>query len=146
MNIVEQIHDAIVSLVQTNLPTYQRLKRIFEPEQNDLRNAEKGFGVRMLSASNRAGPMRHYALDHGFEIVFSRTFQERLDDDKINDVILDLYNQIDTIIVQAFLTKLSLPLVVDLVDSPSISEPQILENKAVILRLQLNVKYRNAIA
>jgi len=145
MNIVEQIHDAIVNLVQANLPSYQRLKRIFDPEQNDLRNAERGFGVRMLSASTRSGPMRHYALDQGFEIIFSRTFAERLDDDQINEVILDMYNQIDTIIVQSLYTKLSLPSVVDLVDSPAISEPQILQNRAVILRLNLNVKYRNAI-
>lgn len=146
MNIVSQIHTNIKSVASTVLGgTWHELRRVFDPEQNDSRTAENAYGVRHGAASSADGVMRYYTMDHSFTVVLSRRFVDRLSDAEIQTVINDLYNKADSILVEVFLKKLSLPTIVLIVDNPSIAEPRVLGNQSVILELSFNVKYRNAV-
>lgn len=145
-NIVEQVFDSVTSIFQANLTGYTPLRRVFNPELGDLRNISKGYGVIHGAASDTTGPIRFYNLDHSFKGVLVRSFVERLDDAAIQEVINELYDKIDTLLVQMFLTKLNLPAIVSIVNNPSIDEPEILDNQAVVIRFGFNVKYRNQIA
>lgn len=146
MNIVEQIYDSMTTLVQNQLGVdYKKMRKIFQPDLNDLRSAEKSFAVRHLAANTADGVQRYYTMDHGFEVMVSRVFVDRLDDIQIQEVINELYSKLDDIITEALIKKLGLPSIVMIVSDPSISEPEVLENRSVLMRLQMNVKYRNAV-
>jgi hypothetical protein len=147
-NIVSQIHTAIDTLVATQLgASYQRMRKMYNPGENDLRNSKSCYAVLHGSASNAEGVTRVYTLNHAFRVQIMTTFVDRLDDSKIQTEINSLYDKIDAILVNMHLTKLGLSSIVLLVNEPSIDEPQILfENTAVLISFGINVRYRNAIA
>lgn len=146
MNIVEQIHDAIKSTTASVLGAgWVEMRRVFDPSQNDTRTAGMAYGVLHGSASGAAGVQRYYTMDHQFAVVLSRSVVERQDDTEHQAVINEMYDVADDLLVEVFLKKLGLPSIVIIVDNPSISEPQILENGTVIMRVGFNVKYRNAV-
>jgi len=146
MNVVEQIYDSITAITQTVLGVeYKPLRRVFNPTLNDLRSSEKAFGVLHGAASSSDGVMRFYTLDHSFQVLLSRRFVDRQDDVAIQETINNLYDHADGLLVEMFLKKLNLTSIVMIVDRPSISEPEILDNQAVLLRVGFNVKYRNQI-
>jgi hypothetical protein len=144
--IVKDIFDAITTTTQTELgSTWNKLRRVYAPELNDFRTGENAFAVKHLSASSADTTLRFYTLDHLFEVILSRSFVERLSDDEIQIAINDLYDQADKLLVKFFISKLGIPANVMIVDQPSLSEPEVLENQLVILRVGFNVKYRNQV-
>jgi hypothetical protein len=144
--VVEDIFDAITTTTGSTLGTdWIKLRRVFAPEVLDLRTAEQAYGVKHLAASSADGVTKFYTLDHGFEVILSRTFADRLDDTDIQDTINDLYDKADDLLVEFFLNKLGLPATVLVIDQPSLGEPEVLDNQVVILRVGFNVKYRNRI-
>jgi hypothetical protein len=147
-NIVDQIHGAIETSVATVLgANYQKMRRIYNPSENDLRNSKSSYSVLHGAASSSIGITNHYTLDHSFRIQVMTTFIDRLDDANIQDEINSLYSKIDDILVNMHLTKLGLPSIVLVVNEPSIDEPQVLfENTAVLISFGINVRYRKAIA
>ena len=146
-DIVSQIHTAIESIVTAQLGSgFEKMRRIYNPSENDLRNSRNSYSVKHGSANSSSGVTRVYTLDHEFSIQIMSTFVDRRDDSNIQSEINLLYSKIDDILVNMHLSKLSLPAIVLMVDGPSIDEPQILfENTAVLISFGINVKYRNAI-
>lgn len=147
MNIVEQIYDQIVTVTDSALGTgtYTRLRKVFSPEENDLRNINQAFGVRHGAASTADGVTRVYTMDHGFEVLLAKRASTRNSDLTIQETINELYDKADDVFRNIHLTKLNLPSIVLIVDSPNIGVPEILENECVLLTLGFNVKYRSAI-
>ena len=148
MNLVEQINTALKTQVTTVLgPTYKELQYIFDVGKNSERGLTSAYGVRPLSASNAVGVTRYYTLDQSFEVILTGIAARTVNDtDKFN-LIFTLYDKVDQILNQCFLTKLGLPNIVLLVDSPSINEIEFFdENQFIVLRFSLNVKYRRLIA
>lgn len=147
-NIVTQIHGAIETLVATQLGgTYEKMRKIYNPSENDMRNAKSSYAVLHGAASNAEGVTRVYTLNHSFRVQVMTSFVDRLDNANIQTEINSLYDKIDAILVNMHLTKLGLPSIVLLVNEPSIDEPQVLfENTAVLISFGINVRYRNAIA
>lgn len=146
--LVTQIHTAIESLVASQLGgSYQKMRKIYNPNENDLRNAKSSYAVLHGAASNSEGVTRVYTLNQSFRVQLMTTFIDRLDDTKIQTEINSLYDKIDAILVNMHLTKLGLSSIVLLVNEPFIDEPQVLfENTAVLMSFGINVRYRNAIA
>lgn len=147
MNIVEQIYDQIVILTDLALGTgtYTRLRKVFNPEQNDFRNVNQAFGVRHGSASTADGVTRVYTMDHTFEVLLAKRASSRDTDLTIQETMNELYNKADEVFRTIHLRKLNLPSIVLIVDSPNIGEPEVLDNECVLLTLGFNVKYRSAI-
>ena len=145
-DVVKDIYDALETLVQDTLgASWKKLPRVFEPETNDFRSGENGWGVRRGGASPAEAPLKHYALDHTHEIVLSRTVPNRMNDDEIQNAINDLYLQAQKIFVASLITKLSNPANVMIVNDPFSERPDILVNGTVILVSGFNVRYRNQI-
>jgi hypothetical protein len=145
-NLVEQIRSGITTIITTNLSGYNSMRFVQSPERNDSRTIEKSYGVRALSASFADnGVLKTYTLDHDFEVILARRYIERDNDDNLLTVIDDLFNQADTIFVKALGTKLSLPTIVSNVHSPTLSEPEVLDNSIVLLRIGFTVNYRNTL-
>lgn len=147
MNIVEQIYDGIVTVTDAALGTgtYTRLRKVFSPEQNDFRSVNQAFGVRHQGASSAAGVTRVYTMDHAFEVVLAKRASSRDSDLTIQETINELYDKADDVFRNIHLTKLALPSIVLIVDTPTIGAPEILDNECVLLTLGFNVKYRSAI-
>lgn len=145
--IVSQIHAAIGTQVATTLgATYQKMRHMYVPETNDLRNAYKSYCVLHGAASNAEGITRVYTLDQEFRVQILNTYIDRLDDANIQSEINTLYDKIDSILVAMFLSKLGLPSIVLIVNDPAIEEPKVLGNQAVMISFRVNVRYRNSIA
>lgn len=147
MNIVEQIYDSIVTVTDAALGTgtYTRLRKVFQPEENDFRNVNQAFGVRHQSAFSAAGVTRVYTMDHGFEVLLVKRASNRDSDLTVQETINELYDKADDVFRNIHLTKVGLPSIVLIVDTPQIGAPEILENGCVLLTLGFNVKYRSAI-
>ena len=145
-NIVEQIHDQIKSQTQTELgATWTEMPRVFDPTNNDLRSIKRSFGVLHGAAFSVEGITKVYTLDQTFTVLLATSFSERIDDDATQDEINTLYNQADELLKKFIASKLALPSVVHYVSNPSIDAPEILENSAVLLRVNFDVRYRSLI-
>jgi hypothetical protein len=144
--IVTSIFNAITSTVTTALgPDYKQLRNIFKPEDNDLRIINKAYAVRHGASTNADGITRHYTMDQRFEVVLVNRASQRDDDAATQAIFGVLYDKADDILRAAFSTKLGIPSIVLNVDSPEISQPELLENDAAVIVLSFNVKYRQAV-
>jgi hypothetical protein len=141
-----QIFSAIDDICQSVCSDYVKLRRVYDVSQNDARNISKAYGIIHGEAENTDGVTRFYTLDQKFEIVLVNRAVDRDNDADIQAVINTMYDKAESLFNQIFLSKLGLPAIVLIVDNPSMSKPQILENGAAILVLSFNVKYRKAIA
>lgn len=145
--VVGDIHAAIKTLAASVLgASYNELKYIYSPEKNDLRNIKTAYAVTHGQASSADGVTRVYTMDQVFTLIIVKRAIRRDSDDDIQTVINEIYSKADDFLVQAFLTKLGLSSTVLIVDQPEISEPEILDNESVLIRVSFNVKYRKAIA
>lgn len=145
-NLVSQIHAGILAQCSTTLgATYHKMRRPYAPDQEDLRSAKKCYGVIHNAAVNAEGVTRVYTLDHGFTILLMTTVVQTMDDDDIQVQINDLYDKADDLLSDLVSSKINLPAIVLVVNEPGLSEPEILANKAVLLRVSFNVKYRSSV-
>lgn len=128
-------------------PGAQELPYIFDVEKNDLRRSEDSFGIRPLSASNAETITRNYTLDHGFELILTRSVPRGNQDDSQKIAALEvLYDRGDEFFKALVNTKINLPSVVLNVFDPEFSEPEFDEGgKIAILRMQYVVKYRSSL-
>ena len=147
--VVADIRTGIESRVSTSLgATYQKLRRFYDPEQNDFRAVKKGYAVVQLGAidASTEGTFKHYTLDQQFDVLLTNTFSDRGDDADIQTAIEVLYDEADKLLVDFLGTGLNTISVTDgmvlTTNQPGLSEPEILANSAVLLRVSFNVKYR----
>lgn len=145
--VVTSIFNAVTSTVTTALGAeYKQLRNIFAIEENDLRVINKAYAVRHGETSNAEGINRVYTMDQRFEVVIVNRAGTRDDDAATQAIFNNLYDKADDILRLAFSSKLGLSSVILNVDSPAISQPQLLENDAAVIILSFNVKYRKSIA
>lgn len=145
--VVSSIFSAVVTTVTTALgATYKALPNIYKLEENDFRVIEKAYAVRHGASSFADGVTRHYTMDQRFEVVLVNRATTRNNDSDVQTAFNTLYDKADDILRASFSTKLGLSSVIINVDSPEISEPQILDNGAAVIIVAFNVKYRKAIA
>ena len=144
--IVKSVYDALKSQVSTTLgATWSELSYLFNVEQNDRKEARKGFGVIPGAAVNNPSILKTYTLDQTFEIILTQTNTNELkDDDKINALLDDLYNQASEIFKDTLNTQLGIPTIVFTVSDPNMNEPEFTENY-IVLRIQVTVKWRESL-
>lgn len=146
--IVSDIITAAESLAATTFgATYQRLVFVYDVGKNTVNQAKLAYGVRPLAAIPVDGVMKTYTVDHTFELVLTDTIARALSDDERRSTLNTMYDKADEFFKAAVNTKLSNPNVVWVVQSPSMSEPEFLDDhKYVILRMQFVVKYRSSLS
>ena len=145
-NIVEQIYDSVVTLTGTELgATWTRLSKVFDPAQNNFREINQAFGVRPRGALTSEGVTRVYTMDHTFDVLLAKRASSRDSDLAILETEFILFSAADELFKKFFLSKLALPSIVLIVNSPSLSDPEVLDNGCVLLTASFNVKYRNLI-
>ena len=143
-DIVNQIHGKIRTLGLAELGSeWQYMRKVFDPTQNDLRGSEKAYGVLHGGATDTAGILKHYTVDQDFELLLMCSLANLSDDADIQVEINDIYDQIDELFKLFLASKLELPAIVLNVDTQSISQPEVLDNNAVLIRAAINVKYRS---
>jgi hypothetical protein len=141
MNTVQQIYDQLVTVSQDKLGVnWQRLRKIYDPAQNDFRNIEQAFAVRHQAASSDADATQVYVLTQLFEVLLADRAANRDSDLAIQDRLNVLYDKADEIFKEAVRTKLSLEFVTQ-VSGLQFREPVLLENGAILLTAGLDVKY-----
>lgn len=145
--IVQDIVTNVNSIAATVLgASYHQLRFIFSVEKNDIRAGEKAYGCRPLAAIPAESVTRHYTLDHDFELILTDTIGRSDDDTQRSDALNTMYDKADEIFKELVNTKVGLPLVVLLLTSPSLAEPEILnDQKLVVLRMNFTVRYRSAL-
>lgn len=147
-NLVENINDALTTLVGTELSTgYSVLNYIHTIEKNFLNGSKNRYGVRPLNASSASGVTRVYTLDHSFQIIITSEYiNSGVDDIAQREETFVLYDKMDEVFKAAYLTKVGLPNTILNIDNISIQEPEYLDaHNVVVLRADFNIKYRQAI-
>lgn len=141
MTTVTQVHAALLDTCSVVLgASWQRLKKVFEPAQNDLRNIELGYGVRHGAAGPSEDITVVYSMAHQFDILLTDRSANRDNDLAVQDRINSLYDKADQIFKKALQTRLSLPFVT-LVSGLRFEKPELLENGAILLIASLDVNY-----
>ena len=147
--VVADIRTGIEGRVATLLgASYQKLRRFYTAEQNTQRGAEKGYAVIEGAASDASseGTFKFYTLDQEFQIIIVDTIARDTEDSFKQTVAEELYDKADEMLVDFLGSGLGTISVTNGIilttNSPSISEPEFLENNSVLLRVSLNVKYR----
>lgn len=147
-NIVQNIMTNIEASAVTILgASYQKLLFTSDVSKNDSRHIALAYGVRPLSAASSISITRAYTLDHTFELILTDLVARYISDAEKAIIINIMYDKCDQLFVSMVNSKLSLPASVLSVSSPSISEPEFLEDqKFVVFRMQFVVKYRSLIS
>jgi len=143
--VVGDIHAAIKAQCASSFVSGVELKRVYEPEQNDFRHPNIGYGVRHLSGAPASGVTRVYTIDHSFEVMLAKRFISRDSDDDKQATFNQLYESAHLLFVDMINTKLGLPSSILNIEQLSLSEPEILSNEVALLRAQFVVKYRQAL-
>lgn len=143
-SIVSNIVSGIRTVASNQLgANWQTLRNWYEVEKNDIRSAAQAYNVRPLAVSPSDGTMRFYTVDQVFELILTDVITRGHGDSERETTLLELYNQADEIFKDLHNTKVNGTAGVLLVGSPSISEPEFLEEKKiVVLRMQFVIKYR----
>lgn len=141
MNLVEQIYDQLVAISVDKLGgNWQRLKKIYEPAQNDFRNIEQGFAIKHSAAAAESNATKVFILSQQFDILLADRAANRDSDLAIQERLNNLYSKADDIFKECVRTRLSLDFVTH-VDSLQFKEPELLTNGAILLTASLDVRY-----
>lgn len=146
--IVTTILTNMLSTISTTLGAgYQELRHVYDVTKNDIRTAKLAYGVRPLSAlSSDPGMLRAYTVDQSFEIILSDTITRGASDAERTTAIGTMFDKADEIFKVLVNTKAGAASYVLVVNNPAMSEPEFLEdNQIVLLRMQLNIRYRSTI-
>jgi len=143
MSIVADIFTSIQSKVAADLPSsYRKLRRVIDLDESDLKAAlNGGWGVRHGAAGPADGILKAVTLDQTFEVVLSKCFVDKLDDDAKQDAVNELHTNFESIYCDLVNTKAGVPLNVLLVDQPSIADPEYFD-ATVALVCSFVVKFR----
>lgn len=144
MGLVSQINDGINTRLGIALGnTFSQLNFVTDISLNKFQRASKRYGVMPNSASETAGTVGGTTLDHSFMITLTDSYTAKDGDslkaERVNELMdkaLDIFTDIQTY-------KSSLSPKVLIVNQLSIESPEYLEEeKVIILKFAINVKYR----
>lgn len=123
---------------------YKLMNHVFDPGKNAARPITS-YGCTHKESVPVSGIQGHYTQDMRFEMIVCKVYADRLSDAVAQTTINELHEKVDACFRALAFTKIGLPLIVLNTFDLSISEPEILENGAALLRAQFTVKYRQAI-
>jgi hypothetical protein len=143
-SLVSTIITGIETRLAAVLTTYDPLRYYFDLEKNDYAGNNSRYAVIPKEVESQAGVVRSVTVNQGFQIVLTSGYRNNpKSDTDLQAVVKDLYDKMDDVLNDLFLTKLGAPSVVLLLTLNGIEEPEILEeNKVIALRMNLTVRYR----
>ena len=145
-NFVEQIQANLTTVVAAAVPTYSELDHIYDIEKNNLNNNTDRYGVAVSGLVSVSGAIKASTVDQTFQVILTQGYVSSQDDDtRIRTAINELHDKMDDILADTYNKKAGLPQIVLNVFLDSTSEPEILEDNVVALRMDLIVKYRRSI-
>ena len=120
---------------------WSRMAYVYNPSKNDFRAGDMGYGVRALDAVEDNLINKQIDVIHTFEVLLSRYFLNRSNDENIEDVISELQDRTQDIYKRVLYTKLGGRIL--LASALSIAEPEIIEdNEVIVQRFSFDVRYR----
>ena len=146
-NLVEQINDAITSIVATEVGTgYSELAYIWDINKNTFNGTQKRYGVKPGAISTSISITKHYTAEQEFIITLTDSFNDRDGDSGSRASIFTIYDKLDLILKAIINQKAGLPGIV--FNFPSYDIPEIEideEQKIIILNASISVMYRQAL-
>lgn len=143
-SLVTTIISGIEARLAAVLTAYDPLRYYFDLAKNDYAGNNSRYAVIPKEVEAQAGVIRSVTVNQDFQIVLTNGYRNNpKSDTDLQAVVKDLYDKMDDVLHDLFLTKLGSPSIVLLVTLNSIEEPEILEeNKVIALRMNMNVRYR----
>lgn len=145
--IIEQINTAIGDRIIAKIgPAYKELDYILDVAKNKFSKNNKRFGVRPLTAESIDTITNTYTADQPFEIILTHGFINQSNDKDQRAKVFLLTDRIDVLLKDIIKSKVGLNNIILKMNEFSILEPEFLEeDKVVIIRLQITVRYRQAV-
>lgn len=144
-NIVEQINDAMTSRISTVLgATYSELSYVINVEKNNFLGNKKRYGIRPMDSNTVSGLTRNYNMNQLFNVVLTHDYLNLSNNDTDQrDKTFVLYDQMDIIFKDLFLTRAGIPAIILNIEEINIDAPEYVEaSSLIILAAQLTIKYR----
>jgi hypothetical protein len=146
-NLVQQIEESLTNQVSIAIPTYQELDYIYDTSKNNLGNSSDRYGVAVGGLVSTTGAIKHSTVDQIYVIKLIQMFVKNGDDDTpIRNAINEVHDKMDDVLAQIYNKKAGLPQIVINIIMESIDDPIILEDDAVELNMNINVKYRRSLS
>lgn len=147
-DIVKQINDAFESTIATVLPsTYNELSYKLDVSKNSFLGNDKRYGVVPRQALPTDTIIKHYTMEHSFDVLLTHGFKNITKDDGDQRLkTFELYTQMDEILKIAISSKLGLTSIITNIRDALIEEPLYLPGEdVVVLRATLIIQYRQAL-
>lgn len=143
--IVDDIVNAIEGEITTLLPSYKKAAFVYDLARNNRKQSKKIYAIVPDSATSVTGTVQAITLDHNFNVTLSDIYKPSGDTDTdLQDKVLAIHTDIETLYKELFQRRLGLPsvrvLVVQIVD---IAAPEVdQDNNFVSITATFNIKYR----
>lgn len=140
-----------VSSILTSLETqvastlgasWSELEYIYNLEANTISNSDFRYGIGSTTGQSVSGVNKALTLDFGFFVVLTKNFVNRSSDEKQRAILSSMYDSFEDINKNVFQKKLSNANIL-LVSELSYSEPQVVNDATLALRVDFTIKYRN---
>jgi len=142
-DVVKTISDALEATIQTVLPDYKPLDYSYFPEKNTFYKNDERFGVTVGAGISVNTITKAITIDQIFNVVLTNSYASHSDDAGLKKQIFALFDALNTIYIEVFNTKLSLPDLVYFVGPLSWSDPLIDAEQSIIIQsMALNIQYR----
>ena len=143
-SLVTDIITGLETRLAAVLTTYAPLRYYFDLSKNDYTGNNNRYAVVPKAIESQAGVIRSVTVNQDFQIVLTNGYRNNpKSDTDLQAVVKELYDKMDDVLNDLFLTKLGVPSIVLLVTLSGIEEPEILEdNKVIALRMNLTIRYR----
>ena len=140
---ISSILTDLESQVSTTLGSlWSELDYVYNLEANSARSMDFKYGVGASEGQSVLGVTKAVTVDFGFFVVLTKRFINRSSDEKQRTIISDIYNEFENINVAVFQKKLGNSAVL-LVSDLAYSEPEVIGEDAISIRVDLIIKYRN---
>jgi len=142
--VVQDIVDGINAEIQAELPTWKPLAYLQDVQKNSYRTQSDRFGVRALGAIERETVTKRLTIDHTFEVVLTKGYQQsNIDDSEQIQAGLDLRAIMLDLKVRLTDTNAGAPGVVIQVQNLAMEPVEYLEeDKVAVLRSTMDITYR----
>ena len=143
-SLVTDIITGIETRLAAVLTTYDPLRYYFDITKNDYAGNNNRYAVVPKEVETQVGVVRSVTVNQDFQIILTSGYRNNpKSDTDLQAVIKDLYDKMDDVLNDLYLTKLGAPSIVLLLTLSGIEEPEILEdNKVIALRMNIKVRYR----
>jgi hypothetical protein len=129
------------------LPTAAPLDHRYDILKNKFTRNSNRYGVLPLGGDNSIGILKHYTIDRTFQVILTEDYgKNSMTDEGIRNAVNELHDRLDTIYKRLYHNKAGLSNIILNVILSSDEDAEVIdEHKVVVLRANMEVKYRNRI-